>query len=602
MRDTTTGRDWHRIILPFCFILLLIAGSVLLVGYALRPLGNAEADLQTTAPLSSETQTSPGLPWFEEVTAASGIDFRHVDGATPMHYIQETVGSGLGWIDYDADGWPDLFCVQGGPVQPGEKHDPALTCRLYRNNRNGTFTDVTAQAGLAGAVGYGMGVAVGDYDNDGYDDLAVTYLGGIRLYHNEPSAEGGRRFRDVTERAGLRDPHWATSCAWGDIDGDGRLDLYVCHYVEVDLAHYPVCEQARTGIRFGCPPTLFPSTTHRLYRNNGDGTFTDISKSSGIAAASPAPGLGVIMADLDGDGRLDIYVANDLRPAYLFHNQGGGRFLEKALLAGCGLGPNGQEVAGMGVEAGNLDGSGRPSLFVTNFYGKGSVFYRNQGDLHFQEWSGPSGLASPSMRRLGFGTVLFDADLDGRLDIAVANGHVSRTAPQVFHEPFAQEAQLFLGDGDGRFRDVSGQAGPYFLEPHVGRGLAWADYDNDGLPDLAFSHNGGPVVLLRNRTRTANHWIRLELEGDGQRSNRNAIGARVEIEAGGTRQVHFVNGGGSYLSASERRLLIGLGALDQVGRATVTWPSGRRQVFENLAGDCWWRLHEGRERPEEVMP
>ena len=601
MRDTTTGRDWHRIILPFCFILLLIAGSVLLVGYALRPLGNAEADLQTTAPLSSETQTSPGLPWFEEVTAASGIDFRHVDGATPMHYIQETVGSGLGWIDYDADGWPDLFCVQGGPVQPGEKHDPALTCRLYRNNRNGTFTDVTAQAGLAGAVGYGMGVAVGDYDNDGYDDLAVTYLGGIRLYHNEPSAEGGRRFRDVTERAGLRDPHWATSCAWGDIDGDGRLDLYVCHYVEVDLAHYPVCEQARTGIRFGCPPTLFPSTTHRLYRNNGDGTFTDISKSSGIAAASPAPGLGVIMADLDGDGRLDIYVANDLRPAYLFHNQGGGRFLEKALLAGCGLGPNGQEVAGMGVEAGNLDGSGRPSLFVTNFYGKGSVFYRNQGDLHFQEWSGPSGLAAPSMRRLGFGTVLFDADLDGRLDIAVANGHVSRTAPQVFHEPFAQEAQLFLGDGDGRFRDVSGQAGPYFLEPHVGRGLAWADYDNDGLPDLAFSHNGGPVVLLRNRTRTANHWIRLELEGDGQRSNRNAIGARVEIEAGGTRQVHFVNGG-SYLSASERRLLIGLGALDQVGRATVTWPSGRRQVFENLAGDCWWRLHEGRERPEEVMP
>jgi hypothetical protein len=546
---------------------------------------------------ASTAKPTPGVPWFEDVTVAAGIDFRHFDPATDRYYIQETMGSGLAWIDYDNDGWPDLFCVQDGPVKPGAHAQP--TSKLYRNNGDGTFTDVTDQVGLARA-GFGMGCAVGDFDNDGYDDLVVTYYGGIVLYHNEPDGKGGRRFVDITEKAGIKNPHWATSCAWGDIDNDGWLDLYVCNYCEVDLDKYPVCTSEK-GKLYTCQPFHFPAVTHRLYRNNGNGTFTDVSESSGIAKAPPAPGLGVVMTDLDGDGRIDIYVANDLKPAYLFHNLGGGRFEEKALFSGCGLGPGGRPVSGMGVEAGDLDGSGRPSLLVTNFQNEPTVVYRNRGNLLFDDWTTQSGLAA-SISRLGFGCVLFDADLDGRLDFAVANGHINRDAQELYGAPFAQEAQLFLGIGRGRFREVSSKAGPYFRTRVVGRGLAWADYNNDGLPDLAFSRNGGPIALLRNCTVTDNAWLRLELIGDGKKSNRNAIGARVEVEAGGVKQVRFVNGGGSYLSASERRLLLGLGSADRASRVTVTWPSGRVQVFEDLAGRSWWRLYEGREKPERVEP
>jgi hypothetical protein len=255
----------------------------------------------------------------------------------------------------------------------------------------------------------------------------------------------------------------------------------------------------------------------------------------------------------------------------------------------------------MGVEAGDIDGSGRPSLFVTNFQNEPSVVYRNRGGLVFDDWTVQSGLGR-SVSRLGFGCAFIDADLDGRLDIAVANGHINRAADDLYGAPFAQEAQLFVGTGGGRFRDVSQQAGPYFRTPVVGRGLAWADYDNDGLPDLAFSHNGGPIRLLRNRTATANAWLRLELVGDGKKSNRNAIGARVEVEAGGVRQVRFLNGGGSYLSANERRLLVGLGPADGARRVTITWPSGRVQVFEDLAGRKGWRLYEGRDEPEPAGP
>jgi hypothetical protein len=430
----------------------------------------------------------------------------------------------------------------------------------------------------------------------------VTYLGGVTLYRNEPDGHGGRRFVDITAKAGLRNPHWATSCAWGDVDGDGYLDLYICNYVEVNLDNYPVCKHALTQLNHICPPTYFPAAAHQLYRNNGDGTFTDISRASGVADAAPGYGLGVVMVDLDGDGRLDIYVANDLKPAYLFHNQGGGRFVEKALLSGCGLGLYGREMAGMGVEAGDLDGSGWPSLFVTNFQNAPNILFLNRGQLLFHEWSTRSGLGPPSLSRLGFGTVFVDVDLDGRLDVAVANGHVNRTVERVGNEPFAQEAQLFLGDGPARFRDVSGQVGRYFLQKYVGRGLAWADYNNDGRPDLAFSHNGGPIALLRNDTATTNNWVRLELVGDGRKSNRNAIGARVEIEAGGRKQVRFLTGGGSYLSSSERRLLVGLGSAAGAERVTVWWPSGHRQVFQNLQGRCWWRLQEGRDQPELVQP
>ncbi|MCI0378083.1 MAG: CRTAC1 family protein [Gemmataceae bacterium] len=553
-------------------------------------------DVKVAAP----TGPTAGAPWFEDVAPASGIDFRHFDPATPVHYIQETLGSGLAWVDYNNDGWPDLFCVQDGPVRAGlqgEGPKAVPTNKLYRNNGDGTFTDVTVQTGLDRG-GFGQGCAVGDFDNDGFDDLVVTYLGGIVLYHNRPDGISRRRFVDVTEKSGLRDPHWATSAAWGDIDGDGFLDLYVCNYVEVDMEKYTICEQK--GLRYSCSPTIFPHVTHKLFRNQGNGTFADVSQSSGIAAAPPAPGLGVLICDLDGDGRADIYAANDMRPAYLFHNQGGGKFVEKGLLAGCGLGPYGGEIAGMGVEAGDVDGSGWPSLFVTNFQDAPNVLFRNKGKMFFLEQSYPSGLGFPSLRRLGFGTVFVDADLDGHLDVAVANGHVNRPAAELFGASFAQQAQFFTGDGKAKFRDATAQAGAYFQELRVGRGLAWADFDNDGLVDLAFSHNGGPIALLRNQTATKNHWLRLELIGDGKKSNRNAIGTRIEIEAGGRKQVCFLNGGGSYLSANERRLLVGLGDSAKVERVTLQWPSGLRQSFQDLAADAWWRFVEGSEQPERV--
>jgi hypothetical protein len=581
-----------------------------------------------SAPGAAATKLSPtpGLPWFVNVAEQSGITFQHYDCITPMQYIQESLGSGLGWIDYNNDGWPDLFVVQDGPLRldsdreksghdrnrnprPGKGHLP--TNKLYRNNGDGTFTDVTEEVGLARS-GFGLGCAVGDYDNDGWDDLVVTFIGGIVLYHNEPDGKGGRHFVDVTARAGLNNnPHLATSCAWGDVDGDGLLDLYVCNYVEVDFDHYPECIEPKSGLRDVCPPTYFPDVSHRLYRNNGDDTFSDISRSSGIGTVVPAPGLAVIMTDLDEDGRLDIYVANDLKPAYLFHNQGvaqagrskspglgkdGGasvRFEEKALLSGCALDTFSLPLAGMGIDAGDLDGSGHRSLFVTNFQQRPSILYLNRGGLRFEDWSYPSGLGAASLSRLKFGTIFIDADLDGNLDIAVANGHVKPNSLDLGGHPTRQEAQLFLGDGRARFREVSHEAGAYFNEAYVGRGLAGADFDNDGRPDLAFSHLGGPIALLRNETQTTNNWLTLELIGDGKKSNRNAIGSRVEIDYGGRKQVRFINGGGSYLSASERRILAGLGSADRAERVLVTWPSGNKQEFRELQARHWYRLHEG---------
>ena len=546
-------------------------------------------------------KVSNGGPWFEDITVASGIDFHHFDPATTNRNILETMGSGLGWIDYNNDGWLDLFCVQVGPLPSSPDVSSHPTNKLYRNNGNRSFTDVSESVGLANAA-FGMGCAVGDCDNDGFDDLVVTNWKGIILYHNESDGNVGRRFVDVTKKAGLDNPHWATSCGLGDIDGDGYLDLYVCNYAEVDLANYPRCEFAAKKVLFSCPPGTFETVSHRLFKNDGNLSFTDVTVASGIAEASPAPGLGVVMTDLDRDGRIDIYVANDQRPAYFFHNQGGGRFVEKALFSGCGLGSSGENIAGMGVDAADIDDSGWPSLFVTNFHFKQNVLYKNSGRLLFDYWTHRSGLGTPSIGRLGFGTVFCDVDLDGRIDLAVANGHVERDSAEIYGAPYAQQAQLFLGVGAGRFRDGSASSGPYFRQPRVGRGLCWADFDNDGKPDLAFSHNGGPIALLHNRTETSNGWLSLELIGDGKKNNRNAIGARIEIESTMSKQTRFVNGGGSYLSASDRRLIVGIGSAKYAERITVRWPSGNEDTFLQLEGNRRWRLREGEPLAEAIDP
>jgi hypothetical protein len=539
---------------------------------------------------------TPGVPWFDDVTESAGIRFNHFDSTTPNYNILETMGSGIGWIDYDADGWPDLFCIQAGPLPPASV--PSLTHRLYRNNGNGTFTDVTEQVGLARS-GFGQGCAVGDYDNDGFDDLVITYFGSVSLFHNEPdpAAPGGRKFRDVTADSDLKNPHWGTSCAWGDVDGDGKLDLYICNYVEIDLARYQPCENVTIRKFYTCSPRLFPKTSHKLFRNLGNGKFQDISESAGLASLPPGAGLAVAMVDLDGDGKLDIYAVNDLNQAYLLHNQGGCKFLERGLASGSGVDRNGGFMAGMGIGIGDVDGSGRPSMVVSNYQDEPTELFLNRGGMSFREWSYPSRLGPATLKTLGFGIDMFDADLDGNLDIILANGHIFRNAPDILGIPQEQRQQLFLGDGAAKFREVTDQAGPYFRQHWIGRGVAVCDFDNDGLPDLAFSNNGGPAKLLRNATDTTRGSLRLALVGDGKTSNSNAIGARIEIDTGGRKLVRFVHGGGSYLSASDRRVLVGLGPAESAGKVTVIWPTGEKQEFHDLKAGGW-KLRQGKTQPE----
>ncbi|WP_020470896.1 CRTAC1 family protein [Zavarzinella formosa] len=540
---------------------------------------------------------------LDDVTQVSNIHFRHEDGATPNQFLPEVMGGGTAWLDFDRDGFPDLFFVQGGqfPADPQAKPRPAS--RLYRNNGNGTFTDVTDSVGLL-TIGYGQGVAVGDYDNDGFPDLFVSHFGGGQLFHNEP-APGGRRFRDVTKEAGIVLDGWCTSAAFGDLHGTGRLDLFVCRYLALDVNAYPPCVEAGPNgpVRSACGPHHFEGARSFLFRNNGGGTFTDVSATAGLEPGGKA--LGVVILDLDGDGRADIFVGNDEVLNHHYRNLGGGKFQSVALRSGTGATHLGRAMGSMGVEAGDITGNGLPDLFVTTYIREGTVLFRNRGKGLFTDVSTSAGMFAASWDKVGWGTALFDPDNDGNLDLFVANGHTRRNAADLLPkedgkpQEYAQKMQLFLGDGHGRFREASATAGPYFGQPRVGRGVAKADFDNDGRMDLAVTHVGDTVALLRNTTESSNHWISLDLEGAAHRdpagANRDAIGAVVTVRAGGRTFVRHVIGGGSYYSAHDRRLLVGVGPADRVDEVEVRWPNaaGTVQRFGPFAVDRGYILREG---------
>jgi hypothetical protein len=503
-----------------------------------------------------------------DVAAKSGLAFTHERGATPERRIPETMGAGLAWLDFDNDGWLDLYVVQGGPFPPSGSSK--AQDRLFRND-HGRFVDVTAKAGL-GDGRYGMGAIAVDYDNDGWVDLLVTNYGGPTLYRNM----GDGTFRDVTEKAGLKGPRWPTSAAWADIDGDGDLDVFVASYVDDTHDRDMFCGDPVTGLRMYCPPIKFPGTIGVLYRNNGDGTFTDVTREAGLGQAL-GKGLGVVFADVDLDGKPDLYIANDETMNYLFRNLGNGRFEDISISSGTAFGLEGQPQGGMGTDAGDLDGDGLPDIAVANYEGETNEYYRNLGGGVFEDLTVSAGFAATDLVSVGFGMNFLDVDGDGDLDVFIANGHIF-DHPTRQGTTYAQRAFLLWNDGAGHFRERG--CGPAFEKEFVGRGSATADYDNDGDPDIAVSSSGQALQLLRNDGPKAN-WVGVELSGT--KSNRKGIGARLVGETpSGRKLTRLVHAGNSYLSSSDPRVLFGLGVETSLKSLTIYWPSGKVQVVKGL--------------------
>jgi enediyne biosynthesis protein E4 len=535
------------------------------------------------------------VPQLEDITAAAGITFKHTSDPSKK-YIAESMSGGVILIDYDHDGWPDIYFTNAPTVAMAiqDQQNAAaahILGALYHNNRDGTFSDVTRKAGLTSRC-FGMGGAVGDYNNDGWPDLYLTCLGGNVLYRNN----GDGSFTDVTAEAGVSDGRWSTGAAFGDYDGDGLADLMVTNYVDFHLDDLPAFGSSLSckyrGLDVQCGPRGLRGAGDALFHNNGDGTFTDVSKSSGVNDPDGYYGLTVVWADFNNSGRPDIYVANDSTPKFLYKNLGNGKFKEIGLKSGTALSDDGNEQASMGIAVGDYNHSGRPSLYVTNFSDENDLLYRNQGDWNFKESSNTSGTALPSLPLVKWGTAFVDLDNDGWLDLFTVAGHVY---PQVDSLPSGaryREPKLFeLNQRNGSFCDASNQAGKSLTELRVSRGLAVGDLFNDGNMDLVIGDIDGSPMLLRNHGIPGRHWVSLEL--NGTKSNRLALNARVKITAGGTTQIDEIHSGGSYLSQSDLRVHFGLGASTHIDRLEIHWPSGLVEDFSNLAADHFYSLVEG---------
>ena len=534
---------------------------------------------------SGAAQSHPSSLGFRltDVTGSAGIDFHHNSGAFGGKFLPETLGAGCAFIDYDADGWPDILLVNGMDW-PGHKRQHS-TLKLYRNNRNGTFTDVTRSAGLDIEM-YGMGVAVGDYNNDGFPDILITCVGQNRLFHNT----GRGTFVDVTRSSGLLGRQaFSTSALWFDYNRDGLLDLFVCNYVRWSPEHDVFCSVDGKRKSY-CTPEAYHGETCWLFRNRGDGTFEDVTASSGIFDVT-SKSLGVAMLDYDSDGWPDMLVANDTQPNKLYRNQRNGTFKDVALEAGVAFSAEGKARAGMGVDVGDIQNNGQsPAIAITNFDNEMIGLYRAISPGSYNDVAVQSGVGPASRATLGFGCTFADMNLDGALDLIVVNGHIDETVRNIRGAGYAQPPHLFLNDGSGRFQDVANEAGGGFSSPKVGRGLAYADFDRDGDLDLLVTTNNGPAFLFRSDQQAGNRGIRISLIGT--KSNRDAIGARVRITANGVTQSRMVKSGSSYLSQSEFALTFGMGRHDKAERVVIDWPSGRTEDYKDLVAGTNYRCVE----------
>src|SRR5688572_18676645 len=531
---------------------------------------------------TTETQSSES-PRFTEISSQAGIKFKHVY-SPEKKYIAESMSGGVALFDYDHDGYLDVYLVNSLTIDLARSHQKTRSA-LYRNNGNNTFTDVTDKAGV-GDIGFGMGVAVGDYNNDGFEDFYVTCLGPDYLFRNN----GNGTFTDITQKAGVSDPRWSTGAAFVDYDNDGKLDLFVSNYVGFDINNLPEFGVGRNcvfkGVPVQCGPRGLPGAGDSLYRNNGDGTFSDVSKKAGVSDPNGYYGLGVICSDFDEDGLVDIFVANDSTPNFLYHNNGDGTFKEIAFISGTAVNESGSEQGSMGVTLGDYDHDGKLDLFITNFDDEYNTLYRNDGRNSFADVSFKAKVAQVSLPYVGWGTKFFDYDNDGWADLLVVNGHVYPQLPS-----YRQRNLMHHNDRDGTFSEVGAQLGARFAEKRTGRGAAFGDIDNDGDVDIIINNLDGSPQLLRNDGGNVNNAI--IIKAVGVKSNRTGIGARISVVSGDLKQVEEVYSGGTYISQNDLRLHFGLEKRTKIDLIEVRWPNGSVEKITGVSANKISTIKEG---------